>query len=181
MLREDAIELINSKVKNRNVLRHMLAVGAIMKNLAKYLNEDEYKWELTGLLHDIDYEETCDNFIMHGIVACEMLKGKVKDEILRAIRAHNEATGTMPESLMEKGLIAADAVSGLLIACALVMPSKNIQDVDIKTVKKKFKDKDFARGADRKRISKCEELGIPLEKFLEISLEGLKSAEMTSL
>ncbi|RLI41147.1 phosphohydrolase, partial [Candidatus Bathyarchaeota archaeon] len=105
----------------------------------------------------------------------EILKGKVSEEILRAIKAHNfERTHVMPETRMEKALIACDAISGLLIACALVMPSKKLRDVKVKTVKKKFKDKDFARGADRKRILFCEEIGVPKEEFFDISLKGLQ-------
>ncbi len=153
----------------------MLAVGAIMKASARFLGEDEDLWELTGLLHDIDYEETVNNFERHGLMAQEILKDKVPKEVVKAIKAHNyEYSGVMPESALEKGLIASDAVSGLLIACALVMPSRKIKDVKADTVNKKFKDKDFARGADRKRIMRCEELGIPLQKFFEISLEALQ-------
>jgi predicted hydrolase (HD superfamily) len=108
-------------------------------------------------------------------MAQEILKDKVPKEVVKAIKAHNyEYSGVMPETVLEKGLIASDAVSGLLIACALVMPSRKIKDVKVDTVNKKFKDKDFARGADRKRIMRCEELGIPLQKFFEISLEALQ-------
>jgi predicted hydrolase (HD superfamily) len=149
-----------------------------MKSLAKFLNEDEEKWELTGLLHDIDFGITEKNPEKHGVLAEEMLKGLVPEEIIKAIKSHNfEATQVLPNSAMEKALIACDAISGLLVACALVMPSKKIKEVKLQTVIKKFKDKDFARGANRDRILFCEDLGIPKEKFFEICLNALKSID----
>ena len=127
------------------------------------------------MLHDVDYEKIGDAWERHGILAGEILKGKVSEEVIRAIKAHNfERTGVIPESRMEKALICCDAISGLLVACALVMPSKKLSEVRVKTVKKKFKDKDFARGADRERVLFCEKVGVPRERFFEITLEGLK-------
>jgi len=175
MNREEAQTLVRSNVKSRNIFRHMLAVEAIMRALAEHLGEDEDMWGLTGLIHDIDYEKTADNFKEHGILAQKILKSRVPREVLRAILAHNyENTGVKPETTLDKALIAADAISGLIVACALVMPSKSVMDVKLRTVKRKFKDKDFARGADRKRIIMCEELGIPKEKFFEIALKAIQ-------
>jgi putative nucleotidyltransferase with HDIG domain len=171
---QEAFELVKANVENLNILRHMLAVESIMRALAEHLGEDAELWGLTGLVHDIDYEKTADNFEKHGVLAQEMLKSKVPEETLKAIKAHNyEFTGVKPTTRLEKGLMAADAVSGLIVACALVMPSKKAEDVKVKTVKKKFKDKDFARGADRQRIALCEELGLPMETFFEIALKGI--------
>jgi putative nucleotidyltransferase with HDIG domain len=176
--KEEAIKLVEEKVIKKNIFYHSLAVGALMKSLAKFLNEDEEKWELTGLLHDIDFGITEKNPEKHGVLAEEMLKGLVPEEIIKAIKSHNfEATQVLPNSAMEKALIACDAISGLLIACALVMPSKKIKEVKLQTVIKKFKDKDFARGANRNRILFCEDLGIPKEKFFEICLNALKSID----
>jgi len=173
--RDEAFRLVEENIGKKNIVKHMLAVEAIMRSLAKHFGEDENLWGLTGLLHDIDYEKTMNTPEKHGIIAEEILKGKVSEEILRAIKAHNfERTHVMPETRMEKALIACDAISGLLIACALVMPSKKLRDVKVKTVKKKFKDKDFARGADRKRILFCEEIGVPKEEFFDIALKGLQ-------
>jgi len=174
--REEAVALIKANVKRQNIFRHMLAVEAIMKALAEHLGEDENLWGLTGLLHDVDFDKTAETPEKHGILAQDILKGKASEEILKAIKAHNyEHTGVMPETPLEKALLAADALSGLIVACALVMPSKKVKDVKVKTVRKKFKDKDFARGADRKRIALCEELGITKEKFFEIALKGIQS------
>jgi putative nucleotidyltransferase with HDIG domain len=173
--REEALDLVKKNVARKTFLNHMLAVEAIMRSLASHLKEDENLWGLTGLLHDLDYDRTRDSPEKHATVASEMLKDVVSEDVVRAIRAHNfQHTKLMPETGMEKALIASDAISGLLVACALVMPTKKLRDVSVKTVAKKFKDKDFARGADRERILMCEEIGIPREKFFQIALEGLK-------
>jgi putative nucleotidyltransferase with HDIG domain len=175
LTREEALSLVKRNVKKKNIVYHMIAVEAIMRRLARYLEQDEDLWGLTGLLHDVDYEKIGDVWEKHGILAGEILKGKVSEEVIRAIKAHNfERTGVTPDSRMEKALICCDAISGLLVACALVMPSKKLAEVKVKTLKKKFKDKDFARGASRERVLFCEKVGVPKEKFFEIALEGLK-------
>lgn len=174
--RDEAFDLVKSLVSKRNVVYHMFAVEAIMRNTAKYFGEDVEAWGLVGLLHDVDYEKTEATPQNHGLLAEEMLKGTVPDQLIKAIKTHNyKYTGVMPETRMEKALGACDAISGLLVACALVMPSKKLADVKVESVVKKFKDKDFARGAERERILVCENIGIPRERFFEIALEGLKA------
>jgi putative nucleotidyltransferase with HDIG domain len=176
LTRDEALNLVRKNVTKKNVVYHMIAVEAIMRNVAKHLGEDEDKWGLVGILHDVDYEKTEATPEKHSLIAEEILKGVVPDELMKAIKTHNfKYTGVMPETRMEKALIASDAISGLLVACALVMPSKRLADVKAETVTKKFKDKDFARGAERERILVCEEIGIPREKFFEITLDGLKN------
>jgi putative nucleotidyltransferase with HDIG domain len=173
----EATSLITKHVSKRNVVYHMLAVEAIMRSAARQLGQNEDSWGMLGLLHDIDYEKTEATPEKHGLLAEGILSGKTPDEHIRAIKAHNSIhTGVKPETMMEKALIACDAISGLLVACALVMPSKKLADVKAETVTRKFKDKDFARGAERERIMVCEEIGIPKEKFFEVSLNGLKAA-----
>jgi putative nucleotidyltransferase with HDIG domain len=173
--RDEALALVKKHVAKPNVINHMIAVEAIMRSIAKHLTESEETWGLAGLLHDIDYEETENTPEKHTLLAGKLLTGTVPDDLIRAIEAHNSKyTGVTPETRMEKALNACDAISGLLVACALVMPSKKLADVKAETVTKKFKDKDFARGADRQRIITCEELGVPKEKFFEIALAGLK-------
>ena len=173
--RKEALNLIKENVAKRNIVYHMIAVEAVMRSLARFLGEDEDLWGLTGLVHDIDYEKIGDAWEKHGVLAEEILNGMVSEEVIRAIKAHNfERTNVAPESRMEKGLIACDAISGLLVACALVMPSKKMAEVKTKTIKKKFKDKDFARGVNRERILFCEKIGVPKEKFFQIALDGLK-------
>jgi len=175
MNREEALKLIKENVKKENLLKHMFAVEAIMRETAKYLGEDEEKWVLIGLIHDIDFEKTGNNPEKHTLVAENILKGKINEEIVKSIKTHNfENTKVLPETKMEKALIAADSVSGLMIACALVMPSKKLADVKLDTIRSKFKQKDFARNCSRERILFCEQIGIDREKFFEVSLKALQ-------
>ncbi|MEM0489139.1 MAG: HD domain-containing protein [Candidatus Bathyarchaeia archaeon] len=172
----EALGLVEKYISKRNIRYHMLAVEAIMRSLARYFGDDEEMWGLVGLLHDIDYEFTADKPEKHTLIAADILKDKLSGDCIEAIKAHNfEHTGVKPETLMAKALIAADAISGLLVACALVMPSKKLNEVKVETVLKKFKAKDFAKSVSRERILYCEEIGLPLEKFVEITLDGLKS------
>lgn len=177
LTREEALRLVKKNVTKKNFVYHMLAVEAIMRNLASHLGEDENLWGLTGLLHDIDYGKTEVSPEKHALLAEEILREYVlPEDVVRAIKAHNfQYTDIKPETRMEKALIACDAISGLLVACALVMPSKKLGDVNVETVTKKFKAKDFARGVERERILFCEEIEIPRNKFFEIALDGLKS------
>jgi putative nucleotidyltransferase with HDIG domain len=172
--REEALRIVMENVVNDKIVLHMIAVSAIMKELARHLGQDERLWELAGLLHDIDYELTKNEPSRHGLEAERILGGSAPSEIIKAIKSHNfENTGVMPESNLEKALIAADAVSGLIIAAALVMPNKKLAEVSVETLKKKFKQKDFARNVSRERIMFCEQIGLTLDDFLEISLRAL--------
>jgi len=170
MKREDALRILSEKISNKNLLKHMLAVEAIMRKLADYFGEDQEKWGIVGLLHDLDYEDTLKEFDKHGLVTEQILKGKVDDEILRAIRAH---TGLIERnSKLEKAIYCADPVSGFIVAATLVLPSKKIADLKLENLLNRFKEKHFARGASRLQMEACKELGLTLEKFLQISLEA---------
>jgi hypothetical protein len=175
LTREEALNLVKQNITNKKILAHCLAVEAIMKALAKRLKQGEATWDLVGLIHDLDYERTKADPKKHTLVAAEMLKNLVPNDIIRAIESHNSKyTKVSPQTEMEKALIAADAISGLLVACALVMSSKSLEEVTPKTLKRKFKSKDFARGVDREKILLCEEIGIPLEEFFAVSLQSLQ-------
>ncbi len=174
MNREEALELLKQHIENPKLMNHCIAVGAIMKALARKFGEDAEKWEVLGILHDIDYEKTKSIPEKHGLLARELLEGKVDEEIIKAIERHNPMTGNVPETLIEKALISADAVSGLIVATALVMPSRTLKEVRVESLISKFKQKDFARAVPRENILKCEEIGLSLEEFLEISLNALK-------
>ena len=166
-----AMELLDN-IKNENLKKHMLAVGAIMRKLASVLGEDEETWYYAGLLHDIDYENV--DMKEHGIKSAEMLRGMLPEEALHAIMAHNEMTGVEAKTKFDYALIASDAISGLIVATALVIPTKKIKDISIKTLKNKFKDKSFARRVDRNKILYCEKIGIGLEEFFEIALKAME-------
>ena len=176
MNHQEALSLLKENVKTENLVKHCLAVEAIMRKLAEELNEDPEKYSLVGLLHDIDFERTKDNPKEHGIVSAEMLSGKLDEEMIHTIKSHNfEYTEVMPESRMDYVLIAADAVSGLVIACALIMPSKKLSDVNNDSISKKFKSKDFARNCSREKMLYCEKIGIEKEKFFEVALQALQN------
>ncbi|KAF5415695.1 MAG: hypothetical protein C5S38_03730 [Candidatus Methanophagaceae archaeon] len=148
----------------------MLAVSRIMEALADKQaipEEEKGKWALVGLLHDLDYEQTKDNFEEHGLITAEMLKGELPEECLHAIRAHNARTGVAPDNVMAKALIAADAVSGLIV------PTRKLSEVKAKSLKKKFGDKSFARTVSRENIMVCEELGLERKEFFTIALDAL--------
>ncbi|MCS7113382.1 MAG: HD domain-containing protein [Candidatus Bathyarchaeota archaeon] len=176
MDRREAVNLMKHYVSDERYVKHMIAVEAVMKGLARYLGEDEALWGLTGLLHDIDYTIVKGDLSRHGLESSKILEGVLPQEALEAIRAHNyEHTGVPPDNKLSKALIAADAISGLIVAVALVMPNKRLDEVKVSSVVSKFKSKDFARGVDRSRILFCEKLSLKLEEFIDISLQSMKS------
>ncbi len=180
MSRGDALKLLKTYLRSDKMVKHCIAVEAIMRALARRLGEDEELWGLTGLLHDIDYEVVGKDLSRHGLVgAKEILKGKLPPHALEAIAAHNELTGVKPSTPEAEKLLhalrASDHMSGLIIATALVMPSKKLNEVKVKSIKRKFKSKDFARGVNRDRVREVEELGLSLNEFMELSLNALKN------
>ncbi|MFP4000879.1 MAG: HD domain-containing protein [Candidatus Natronoplasma sp.] len=176
--REEALDMIEDNIDTENLQNHMLAVAQIMKRLAERLNEDEKKWEILGLVHDLDYEETKDDPEKHALKSAEMVEGKVPDDVYRAIKAHNhEHTGVEPKNDMEYAIHAADAVSGLIVATALVMPNSKLEEARPESVEKKFDDSSFAKNIDRDRILYCEELGLERDEFLELSLKALQEID----
>jgi len=173
--RDESLRLVRLHVSKENNVKHMIAVGAAMKRVALRLGEDHEKWEIVGILHDIDFE-ICSGPADHTIKAEEMLLETVDREVVEAIQAHNYENTKVPvDTTLKKALLACDAVSGLVIACALVMPSKSLAEVRPETVMKKHNSKDFARNVNRDRIAMCGGLGITLEEFLSLSLEGMKA------
>lgn len=147
-----------------------------MSELAKHLGDDQKKWEICGLLHDIDYEETQGNPKKHSKVGAEMLKNLgVDEEIVEAVLTHNEAHGILPKTPMAKALYCVDPLTGLIVAATLVLPSKKIKDLRTENVLNRLGEKSFAKGANREIIKKCEEyLNLSLEKFIEIVLSAMQ-------
>ena len=188
MDRESALNLVNKLVINKNLVKHCLAVEAIMRDLALDLkiknskiagadekNFDEEKWALAGLVHDIDYEDTADDPLRHSLLAEKILLDNGFDEdIAYAVKVHNDAHGFPFKSDMDIALFAADPVSGLIVASALINADKKIDSIDADFVVKRYKEKSFAKGANRKQILACEKLGYTLEEFLSIALIAMK-------
>lgn len=174
MNRDEAFELIKEKVSNKNLIKHMLAVEACMIEMAELLGEDKETWAMAGLLHDLDYDITKDNFQRHGFETVEMLEGKgLPEDVLQAIVSH---TGHVERtSVMEKGLYAIDPTTGLIVAAALMHPSKKLKSLDVDFVMRRLKEKRFAAGADREQIKTCSELDLELEDFIGVCLKGMQS------
>lgn len=177
--RENAVELLKKYNKDSFHLQHAYTVEGVMRWYAKDLGfaEDEDFWGICGLLHDIDFELYPEQ---HCKKAPELLKGNVSDEVIHAVCSHGYGicSDVMPEHLMEKVLFAADELTGLIWAGALMRPSKSCMDMEVKSIKKKFKDKKFAAGCSREIISKgAEMLGWELYQLLAKTLQAMQSCE----
>jgi putative nucleotidyltransferase with HDIG domain len=163
MNRPEALAIVREYIKNENLVRHMLAVEAAMRFYAEKFGQDPETWGITGLLHDFDWEihPTLEN---HPQAGAPLLRQRgVPEEIVRAVLSHADHTGVPRQSLMEKALYACDEITGLVTAVALVRPSRSLHDLEASSVKKKWKDKAFAAGANREEIAKAtEEFGIEL-------------------
>ena len=146
-----------------------------MRALAERLGFDVESWEIAGLLHDLDYEETKDDPPQHGLKTEAILKEKgVNQEIIDAIKAHNaEALGIERKTAFDTALTCAECITGMVVATTLVYPDKKIASVKPTSILKRMKQKEFARNVNREHIRRCEELNIPLEAFAELSLRAM--------
>lgn len=176
MDRAEALQLVKSRVKNKNLVKHMLATEAVMRRLARHFGEDENLWGLTGLLHDLDYDQTVDDFPRHGLMTAEILAElDVDSRIIDAIKAHpghREA-----KTKLDKALYAVDPLTGLIVAATLMHPSRRLREVDTQFVLNRFKEKRFAAGANREQIKSCESLGLSLAFFVQLALEGMQAID----
>ncbi len=178
--REKALEILNLNLKNKNLLRHCLAVEAAMRALSNHFKGDENKWGLVGLLHDGDWEATRDNPAMHTKKMVEWLEdaNETDSEVINAILSHNFVhTGeNSPKTPLEWSLYSCDELTGFIVAVALVMPDKKLASVTVESVLKKFPSKHFAAGVHREQIKMCaEKLGIKLEEFVGIVLKAMQA------
>ena len=175
MTREEALESVKANVENKNLIKHMLATETIMRALARRLGEDEEEWGLTGLLHDIDVELTDGDMNSHSKLGADLARELgASEKMAHAILGHNEAQGIPLETNLDKALFCADPLTGLVIAAALVRPDKKLASLEASSVKKKFKEKGFAAGANREQISLCQELGIGLDEFIDIGVKAMQ-------
>ncbi len=174
--RKEAQELLYSNLKNENLRKHCLATAAVMEKLAENLGTDRDIWFITGLLHDIDLEVIGDEFSLHALKAMELLQdADITHEMKEAIKSHNGHAQRLSE--LAKSLWIADPVNGLIVAAALMRPDKRISTIELKSLKKKFKTKAFAAGANREQIATCSELGLELDEFLKLALEAMSGYE----
>lgn len=176
LTRDDAWNLLTEYVQSENLIKHSLAVEAVMRQLARKYGEDEEKWGVVGLAHDVDYERYPDQ---HCTKVREILEERGwPEEYIRAIQSHgySRVNDIEPQSLMEKSLFAIDELTGLVTATALVRPSKSVLDVKAKSVKKKWKDKSFSAAVDRDLIAAgAERLGIEITELITETIEGMKT------
>lgn len=170
--REKAYQLVVEKIGVNNLLKHILAVEAGMRQVAKHFHEDVEFWGLTGLLHDLDYNETKNNAPRHTYITAEWLKEyNLPDDMLHAIHAH---PGHIPcQSKLDWALFAVDPTTGFLVACALMHPDKKLASLDSKFLLKRFKEKRFAAGATRENMASCSHLGLELDQFLLMVRDGM--------
>lgn len=173
--RERFFEILQNNVKNPKMIAHSLASEAVMRSLANYFGEDDEAWGLAGLMHDVDVEITAANTMSHGIVGASMLEKEGMNLCaVEAIRMHNErATGLERTKLIEHALAAGETITGLIFAVALVYPDKKISSIKVKSVTKRMKEKLFAASVKRESIMECEKIGLPLDQFVELSLNAL--------
>ncbi|MFP4563901.1 MAG: HDIG domain-containing metalloprotein [Spirochaetia bacterium] len=173
--REDALAVFKEYNRSGSLLKHALAVEGVMRRMARKYGEDEEKWGIVGIIHDLDYEQYPEE---HCTRTAEILKGlNWPEEYIRAAVSHGWGicSDVKPESTMEKVLYAVDELTGLVATTALVRPSKSVHDVKVKSVKKKWKEKGFAAGVDRSIIEKgAELLGVELSDLIDDTISGMR-------
>jgi len=174
MDRDAALNLLESHVKNKNLVKHCLACEAVLGALARRLGEDEATWRLAGLLHDVDYDQTADSPDDHARIGGRILQEAGLDSaIVHAVLAHNDKAPR--DSNLDKALWCTDPLTGLIVAAALIRSEKKLSAIDAQFVLNRMKEKSFARGANREQIRACEqELGLALEEFVGIGVKAMQ-------
>jgi predicted hydrolase (HD superfamily) len=174
--REMALDLFRKYNKSESLLKHALSVEGVMRYMATQAGEDEEKWGIIGLIHDLDYEMFPEQ---HCIMSEKILKeNNWPEEYIRAVLSHGWglATDVQPVSLLEKTIYAVDELTGLVTTSALVRPSKSVMDMELRSVKKKWNDRKFAAGVDRSVIEKgAEMLGITLDDLITDCIMGMRT------
>ncbi len=174
--RDEALAMLEERLSNLNLRRHCMAAGAIMRSLAEDRGEDPELWEVTGILHDLDYEETAGDHSMHGVVTARTLEGRLPREHVHAILSHNaENNGSRRESDLDHLLAAAECVTGLITATALIYPDRSLASVEPSSVIKRMTKSGFARAVNRDGIMECRLAGYDLDRFMDLSLRAMKS------
>jgi putative nucleotidyltransferase with HDIG domain len=178
--RTEAYELLHEWVQSESLRRHMIAVEAALRSYARYYGEDEELWGLTGLLHDLDYERHPDmDDAVNGHPRTELRLFREQNyppALIHAVEAHATFLGVPRQSLLDKALLACDELTGLIQAAAYVRPDRNLCNVELKSITKKWKDKAFTAAIDRKEnMHFIEELGIPFDEHVQRVLDAMKT------
>jgi putative nucleotidyltransferase with HDIG domain len=174
---QEALALLRAHNENASLVKHGMAVSAAMAAYARKFGEDELTWSITGLLHDVDYEKH-PTIEEHGKVGADWLKNDgYPAHIVHSVIAHNDYHGVQRDDLMSRALFACDELTGLITATALVRPNKSIHGLEVSSVRKKMKDKAFARGVNREDIIKgAEELGVDLNEHIVFVIAAMDGA-----
>ncbi|MBI2871746.1 MAG: HDIG domain-containing protein [Chloroflexi bacterium] len=173
--RESAFTLLQEHAKGDTLIKHGLAVEAAMRAYARHFGEDEGLWGVVGLLHDFDWD-VCPSPEQHPTYGADILRQRgYPENIVRAVLSHGNHTGVPRESLMEHALFAVDELSGFVTAVALVRPSKSLEDTTAQSVRRKMKDKAFARAVNREDIVQgAQEIGVDLDQHISVVIDALK-------
>jgi len=167
------LELVKKYLKNKNLVKHCLAVEACMKAAAMRLGQDPEPWGLAGLVHDLDYEQTEKSPELHTTETVKILKElEIAPDVIHAVEAH--ASKVPCESAMDWAIFSIDPLTGLIIASALMHPDKKLKSIDLEFVKRRYKEKSFAKGARRDEIEKCVNTGIELDEFIAICIKAMQ-------
>ena len=178
--RDEAEKLLHEFTQSDALIKHALAVEGVMRHYAAKQGEDVEYWGVVGLLHDLDYPTTAEAPERHGLESATMLTGKLPEEALAAIRAHNgEMNGAAPQCRFDYALRCGETVTGLISAAARMRPT-GLEGMEPKSIKKKMKDKAFAASVNRDNIRQCSDAGLELDDFLALSIEAMhgKAAEL---
>lgn len=175
MNRAEVLKSVKENVENENLVKHMLATEAIMSALARQSGGDEKEWGIAGLIHDIDVELTGGDMSNHSKLGADLARELGASEaVAHAVLCHNERHGVAAETKLDKALFCVDPLTGLITAAALVRPDKKLAGVEARSVRKRFKEKSFAAGANREHIARCSELGLELDEFIELGLKAMQ-------
>lgn len=176
MKREDALELVKKHLKNKNLVKHCLAVEACMKAVAGKLGQDAEQWGLAGLVHDLDYELTEKSPELHTTETVKILKDLgIEPLVIQAVEAH--AGKALCQNAMDWSIYSIDPLTGLIIAATLMHPDKKLKSIDPEFVKRRYKEKSFAKGARREEIEECKNIPMDLDEFITICIEAMQGID----
>ena len=176
MTRDEALDLLKQHLKNKNLVKHCLSVEICMRALAGRLGHDPEPWALAGILHDLDYEVTEKSPEHHTMETVKILREKgIAEPVIHAVQAH---AGKVPcETPMDWAIYSVDPLTGLIIAATLMHPDKKIKSIDLEFVKRRYKEKSFAKGARREEIEESRNLGLELDEFLSIAISAMQGID----
>jgi putative nucleotidyltransferase with HDIG domain len=176
MKREEALELLKKHLKNKNLVKHCLSVEACMRALAAKIGQDEEKWGLAGIVHDLDYELTEKSPELHTTETVRILRELgIDPDVIEAVQAH---AGKVPcQNAMDWSIYSIDPLTGLIIAATLMHPEKKLKAIDLEFIKRRYKEKSFARGARREEIEECKNIPMELDEYIDLCIKAMQGID----